>query len=154
MIRKPFAVRGLAALMLAATAKAGVYKIGDDVSGFKAPDQHGAEFTFTAGSAKSILFMTPGESGAVNPPTDPNWFKKHQALLVVNVSDMSAIKRGIGKSRLEAKPFRLMVIGDKATAGKFPIQNGRVTVLSLGDKGKITAIRFATPGKELQGLFP
>jgi hypothetical protein len=53
-------------------------------------------------------------------------------------------------SRLEAKPFRVCVIDDAAVAARFPNQRGKFTVLQLDDDGKIVAVRFAAPGKELK----
>ena len=142
----------LSLLLLAFSAGADVYKPGDSFIGFQAADQHGAAFTFKAGDAKFILFDTPGESGPSEQPQDAGWFDKNHALLLVNITDLSFLKRKIARSRLESKPFRLLVVDDENAAARFPTEKGKLTVLLLDDQGKITSIRFAAPGKEVQAL--
>jgi hypothetical protein len=133
-------------------SKADVYRTGDSLVGFSAPDQHGETVTFKAGDAKFILFDTPGESGESQQPKDPDWFAKNRALLVVNISELSMIKRKIARSRMKAKPFRMVVLDEKDKAERFPLQKGKFTVLMLDDKGSITDVKFAAPGRELQEL--
>jgi hypothetical protein len=145
---------GLFALIaFCAQATAEVYKPGDTFIGFKAVDQHDSAFTFKAGDAKFILFDTPGESGQSSAPSDASWFDKHHALLVVNISEFSYFKRKASHSRLESKPFRLLVLNDKGAAERFPRQPGKFTVLVLDPKGTITDVRYAAPGVELKALL-
>jgi hypothetical protein len=79
-----------------------------------------------------------------------DWFAKNQALLVINISQFSSIKRKIAKSRMKSKPFKMLIVEDKAVAAKFPTEKGKFTVVELDDKGTITAIKFAAPGPELK----
>lgn len=136
--------------LLPSVSNAEVYKIGDTFVGFSAPDQQGKANIFKAGDAKFILFDTPGESGESQSPQDPDWFAKNRALLVVNISEFSMIKRDIARSRMKSKPFKILVLDDKAAAEKFPVEKGKFTVLVLDEKGIITAIKFAAPGPELR----
>ncbi len=145
------AILGLLAFCL--PAKADPYAVGGSFVGFKAPDQHGVAYAFKAGDANFVLFDTPGENGESAGPQDPNWFTEHHALLIVNISQFSFIKRDIARSRLESKPYRALVVSDTSLAARFPIQAGKVTIFTLDNKGKITAIRYATPGKEVQDLL-
>lgn len=144
------AVLGLALVPLIAWSDR--YKVGDSFVGFAAPDQHGTAATFKAGDAKFILFDTPGESGESPQPQDPAWFSNHRALPVVNISELSFVKRKVARSRLAAKSFRLLVVDQKNVAEKFPRANGKFSMFVLDDTGNITAIKFAEPGKELQEL--
>jgi len=148
-MRLRLAMLATALTLLPLTALADSYKVGDDFIGFSAPDQHGAVTTFKAGDARTILFDTP-DGGDSQTPNDPAWFSKNQALLLINVSDFSALKRRMAASRMEAKPFRMLVVGDPAAARKFPIEAGKVTVLKLDANGRITAISFAAPGAEVR----
>ena len=84
---------------------------------------------------------------------DPQWFDKNHALLVVNISGLSAFKRRIARGRMESKPFRLLVVEDADAAARFPRQKDKFTVLRLDDRGSVTEIVYAAPGRELQDLF-
>jgi hypothetical protein len=130
-------------------AFADTYRIGDSFVGFSAPDQHGAVSTFRAGDARTILFDTP-DGGDSPAPSDPEWFAKNHALLLVNVSGFSPFKRRMAASRMESKPFRMLVVGDPAVAGRFPVQAGKFTVLKLDASGKITEISYAAPGADVK----
>lgn len=129
-----------------------IYKVGDSFVGFAAPDQHGTSVTYEAGAAKFVLFDTPGESGQARHPQDPDWFAKNHVLLVINISDLSAIKRKAARSRMKSKPFQMLVVEDKEQVARFPLQEGKFTVLVLDDKGTISAIKFAAPGDELKAV--
>jgi hypothetical protein len=134
-------------------AKADVYKAGDSFIGFSAPDQHGTNVTFKAGDAKVILFDTPAATGSSQPSPEPDRFAKNHVLPVVNTSDLSFLKRKVAQTRMAAKTYRLLVVDNKSIAGRFPVQNGKFTVLLLNEQGVITDIRFAAPGKELRELL-
>jgi len=143
------AILAIAFVVLPLTAFADAYKVGDSFVGFSAPDQHGAVTTFKAGDAKTILFDTP-DGGDSQTPNDPAWFSKNQALLLINVSNFAPFKRRMAASRMESKPFKMLVVGDEAAAGRFPVQAGKFTVLKLDAAGKITAISYAAPGADVK----
>ena len=151
----PFRIAFAVALFIATTtiAKAAAYKTGDSFVGFSALDQNSAAFNFKAGDARFILVDTPSERGASPQMQDPDWLSKHRALLVVNISDLSFIKRRVAQSRMKSKPFRMLVVDDPQVAKKFPREEGKFSVLLLDEKGTITAVKFAPPGKELQDLI-
>lgn len=134
-------------------AKADVYKAGDSFTGFSAPDQHGADVTFKAGEARVILFDTPVANGESRPSPEPDWFVKNHVLPVVNISDLSFFQRKAAQSRLAAKTYRVLVVDNKSIAERFPVQDGKFTVLFLSERGVITDIRFAAPGNELRALL-
>ena len=134
-------------------ARADVYKAGDSLIGFSAPDQHGADVTFKAGDAKVILFDTPAADGTSQPSPEPDWFAKNRVLPVVNISDLSFLKRKVAQTRMAAKTYRLLVVDTKSVAERFPVQQGKFTVLFLNERGVITDIRFAAPGQELRELL-
>src|SRR5437867_1907286 len=137
-----FRMAGLCLLWCMAAAAA-AFQTGDSFVGFQAADQHGKSFSFKAGEAKLIIVDTPGESGASEGVKDPEWFAKNQALLVVDISDLSFFKRGVARSRLQSKSFHLLVVDDKSVAARFPKQTGKLSVLFVDPQGKITAVRFA-----------
>lgn len=143
---------GLVLMTLSFTARAQVYKAGDSFVGFKAADQHGTAFTFKAGSTRFVIFDTPGEAPSESP-SDPKWLEKNRALMVINLTEFSAFKRRIARSRAAEKAFQILLVEDKDVAAKFPRQKEKFTVLLLDDQGKVTDIRFVTPGKELQALL-
>ena len=134
-------------------ARADVYKAGDSFVGFSAPDQHGADFIFKAADARVILFDTPAPNGEPQQSPEPDWFAKNHVLPVVNISALSFIKRNVAQTRMAAKPYRLLVLDNKSSAERFPVQTGKFTVLFLNERGIITDIRFAAPGQELQELL-
>lgn len=139
--------------LMSAVSQAGVYQTGDNFVGFTAADQHGTAFTFKAGAARFILFETAGESGASNPPSDPKWFDNHRALLLVDISELGALKRRVAGSRMASKAFKILVVENSEAAARFPKQKEKFTVLLLDEAGKITDIRYAAAGKELQDLL-
>jgi len=134
-------------------ARADVYKAGDSFIGFSAPDQHGADFTFKAGDAKVILFDTPAADGTPQQSPEPDWFAKNHVLPLVNISALSFVKRNVAQTRMAAKTYRLLVVDNKSIAERFPVQQGKFTVLFLNERGVITDIRFAAPGQELRELL-
>jgi hypothetical protein len=138
---------------IALVAKADVYKAGDSFIGFSAADQHGADAIFRAGDARVILFDTPAATGASQPSPEPDRFAKNHVLPVVNISDLSFLKRKIAQTQMAAKTYPLLVVDNKTIAERFPVQNGKFTVLFLNEQGVITNIRFAAPGKELRELL-
>ena len=113
-------------------------------------DQHGAELSFKPEDARFILFETPAEGRPSQAPEDPDWFQKNRALVVINLSQFSGFRRRAAESRIEGKPFRVCVIEEAAVAARFPSQNGKFTILQLDESGKIVAVHFAAPGKELK----
>jgi len=144
---------GLCLSLIGPTAMADPYKVGDSFNGFTASDQRGAAFTFKAGAYRFVIFEVAGETGSSTQPKDPNWFENQRAMLLVDVSDLSSFKKRIAKSRMESKPFKILVVDDKDAAARFPKQKEKFTVLLLDDAGKIANIRFVAPGKELQDLL-
>ena len=134
-------------------ARADIYKAGDSFVGFSATDQHGADVTFRAGDARVILFDTPAATGSSQPSPEPDIFAKNHVLPVVNISDLSFLKRKVAQTRMAAKTYPLLVVDNKSVAGRFPVQNGKFTVFLLNEQGVITDIRFAAPGKELRELL-
>jgi len=134
-------------------ARADIYKAGDSFVGFSAPDQHGADVTFRAGDARVILFDSPAATGASQPSPEPDKFAKNHVLPVVNISDLSFLKHKIAQTRMAAKTYPLLVVDNKSIAGRFPVQNGKFTLLFLSEQGIITNVSFAAPGKELRELL-
>ena len=144
---------GLSLLLIGLPAAAGPYRTGDSFNGFAAADQRGAPFTFKAGAYRYIIFETAGETDSSAQPKDPDWFENHHAVLLVDITELSAFKRRIARSRMESKPFKIVVVDNKDAAARFPKQQEKFTVLLLDETGKITDIRYAAPGKELQDLL-
>ena len=140
-----------AAISLA--ARADVYKAGDSLIGFSAPDQHGTVVTFRAGDARAILFDTPAATGASQPSPDPDRFAKNHVLPVVNISDLSFLKHKVAQTRMAAKTYPLLVVDNKSIAERFPVEQGKFTVLFLNERGVITDIRFAAPGTRIAGAL-
>ncbi|MBN8245977.1 MAG: hypothetical protein J0L84_00885 [Verrucomicrobia bacterium] len=127
-----------------------VFRVGGPFSLPQGTDQHGKELAFSSKEYRTVIFDTPGDSGAAEPPKDPQWFQNNQALMVVNISGFSGFKRRIARSRMESKPFRILVMEDADLAARFPRKEGTLTVIRVDEQGLITAITFAAPGKELQ----
>src|SRR5262245_22473391 len=145
--RRFFSGAGLC-LLWCVSAAAAAFQAGDSFVGFTAEDQHGTSSTFKAGDARFIIVDTPGETGTSEGVVkDPDWFNKNHALLVVDISDLGFLKRGVARSRLKSKPFHLLVVDDKKVSERFPKQQGKLTVLMLDPQGKVTAVRFVAPGK-------
>jgi hypothetical protein len=74
-------------------------------------------------------------------------------LPVVNISDLSFLKHKVAQMRMAAKTYPLLVVDNKSIAGRFPVQNGKFTLLFLSEQGVITDIRFGAPGNELRELL-
>lgn len=139
----------LSCMLVASASIAEMYEAGRDFSGFQAVDQNDVAFAFKPGDTRIILFDTPGDSAPAEQPQDPAWLTKRRAVLIVNMSDFSFVKRHIALTRLEAKPFRVLVVDDKDVAARFRTVEGKLTAILLDEKGTITEIRFISPGEEL-----
>ena len=59
----------------------------------------------------------------------------------------------VAQTRMAAKTYRLLVVDNKSIAERFPVEQGKFTVLFLNERGVITDIRFAAPGQELRELL-
>ncbi len=146
-----FWIGGLLLFGTAATSfSAELFQVGDPLTLPAGVDQHGQPLSFDPKEFRAVLFDTPGESGDAESPKDPQWFQKNQALMIVNISGFSAFKRRIARSRMESKPFRILVLEDADLAARFPQKEGALTVVRVDAQGAITAIVFAAPGQELQ----
>ncbi len=140
-------------LLVGPRSQAAPYQQGDSFVGFAGEDQQGTAITFKAGGARFVIFETPGEGGSTAQPSDPHWFDEHQVLLLVNISELNIFKRRIARSRMKAKPFRIVVVDQKDTTARFPQQEGKCTILLLDEKGLISGIRYAVPGKQVQEVI-
>lgn len=134
-------------------SSADTYKVGDSMVGFSAPDQHGTTVTLKAGDAKFVLFEVPAGNSDSQPAPASDWLTTSHAVLVMNISGFSSLKRKVAHSRLESEPFQILVLDDRDLAAKFPVEKDKFTVLVINEQGVITAIKFAARGPELKAVL-
>lgn len=153
MSRAPgFLSVGLFLFLAGALQAADPYKAGGKFEAFTASDQRGNAYTYQPGACRFVIFEVAGEAGASSQPSDPNWFDTHRAVLVVDISGLSTFKRRIARSRMDAKPFKILIVDDADLAARFPREKDKFTVLTLDDQGQIVSVRFASAGQELRDL--
>ncbi len=142
----------LATLSLAAAP----YRVGDTFEAFTTKDQHDRSFTYTGGSRLIIVSFEMGSGKAANSyfEEQPAGFLDQQkALFIANIHGMPGIGRAFALPKMRKYPHRILLADAENFLVRYPTEEDKLTVLTLDEAGKITAVRFINPKKELAGLF-
>lgn len=146
----------LLALVSFAPAFADVYKPGDAFEGFSTKDQHDKAYSYEGGVRLVIVAFTMSPGKAANAffekqPAD--FLAKHHAVFISNIHGMPGIGRAFALPKMRKYPHRILLADAEHFLDRYPSQEDKLTVLSLDQAGKVTAIRFVDPAKELAGVF-
>ena len=132
------------------------YRVGDTFEAFTTKDQHDRTFTYTGGSRLIIVSFEMGSGKAANgyfEDQPAGFLDQHRALFIANIHGMPGIGRAFALPKMRKYPHRILLADAENFLARYPAEEDKLTVLTLDDAGKITAIRFIHPKKELAGLF-
>ncbi len=146
----------LLALLAGTAAFADVYRVGDAFEAFATKDQHDKTYAYEGGARLVIVAfaMSPGKAANSFFEKQPaDFLDKHQAVFISNIHGMPGIGRAFALPKMRKYPHRILLADAEHFLDRYPTQEDKLTVLSLDPAGKITAIRFVNPAKELAGVF-
>lgn len=145
-----------AALPLRAVDAPTPYAVGDMIAAFTLRDQHDQAFTYTGGARLVIVSFSMGTAKAANAffqrqPAD--FLVEQRALFLANIHGMPRFVRSFALPKMRKYPHRILLVEAEDFLARYPQQPDRLTVLTLDESGKITAIRDIDPQTELPSLF-
>jgi len=127
------------------------YEKGQKVDTFKAEDQYGVAFTFEPGSTRFLLVSHDMETGkkanAILTALGKEALPAKKAVYVANIHGMPGIGRMFAIPKMKKYSHRIILGDDAELIAKFPVQEGKVTVLKMSS-GKVESISYWTPGTD------
>ncbi len=143
-------------LLTAVAAAAAPYRVGDTFERFTTRDQHDKPYTYEGGARLVIVAfaMSPGKAANAFFEKQPaDFLQRHQAVFISNIYGMPGIARTFAMPKMRRYPHRIILADAAHFLDRYPSEEDKLTVLSLDEAGKITALRFVDPAKELAGVF-
>lgn len=145
-----------AALLGTSAFAAQPYKPGDVLTAFTVKDQHEQSYTFTPGPRTLIVSFTMGDGKDANgyfagQPAD--FLRQHEALFIADIHGMPAIGRFFALPKMRKYPHRILLGDDEHLLDRYPVQDGKLTLLRLDPQARITAIEFIDAKKDLPAVF-
>jgi len=133
-------------------------RVGDPLPGFTIKDQHEQEVAVEPGSSVRhlVVSFTMGTGKGANSYFEnkgAGWLEEHEAAFVANIYGMPGIGRMFALPKMRKYPHRILLGDDEHLLTRYPEQKGKLTVFDLAADGRITAIRFLDPDRELDQLF-
>lgn len=149
-----FAVAGL--FLGASVFAADAYKVGDTLVTFTVKDQHDQPYTFVPGPRVVLVSFAMGVGKDANgyfakQPAD--FLAQHQAVFIANIHGMPGIGRFFALPKMKKYPHRILLGDDEHLLDRYPVQEGKLTVLRLDAAAKITAVEFVDAEKNLPAVF-
>jgi hypothetical protein len=156
ILLRRFATLALLSLSAACAHAADLYKTGDALVPFTVKDQHEQPFTFTPGPRTLIVSFSMSVGKDANgyfarQPAD--FLTQNSTLFIANIYGMPAVGRFFALPKMKKYPHRILLGDDENLLTRFPIQDGKLTVLRLDQTAKITAIEFVDAEKQLPTVF-
>jgi hypothetical protein len=144
----------LLALSVACAHAADAYKTGDALTPFTVKDQHEQAFTFTPGLVIVSFSMSVGKDANGYFARQPAGFlAQNQTLFIANIYGMPAIGRFFALPKMKKYPHRILLGDDEHLLDRFPVREGKLTVLRLDPSARITAVEFVDAENELPAVF-
>lgn len=149
-----FVVAGL--LLGASVFAADAYKVGDTLVSFTVKDQHDQPYTFAPGPRIVLVSFVMGVGKDANgyfakQPAD--FLAQHQTIFIANIHGMPGIGRFFALPKMKKYPHRILLGDDEHLLDRYPVQEGKLTVVRLDAAAKITAVEFVDAEKELPSVF-
>lgn len=142
--------------MQAATPPA-AYQVGDTFVPFSTQDQHGKAFTYEPGAARLVVVafaMSPGKAANAFFEKQPAGFlEQHRALFISNIHGMPGIARTFALPKMRRYPHRILLADAEGFLARYPEKEDHLTVLTLDEAGKITALHHVDPKQGLPDVF-
>ncbi|MGL5016936.1 MAG: hypothetical protein ACRDBP_02300 [Luteolibacter sp.] len=127
------------------------YADGSKVEPFTAKDQFENAFTFKPAETKFLLVSHDMETGkkanAVLSPLGKDFLGSKKAVYMANIFGMPGIGRMFAMPKMKKYNHTIILADDEALIARFPVQAGKVTVLTLSN-GKVGSIAYWTPATE------
>lgn len=146
----------LVLLLSAATLGAAPYQKGDLFEPFATKDQHDRAYTYEGGARLVIVSFEMGAGKAANgffEKQGADFLDRHHAIFIANIHGMPGIGRVFALPKMRKYPHRILLADAEGFLARYPEQENKLTVVSLDDAGKVTAIRFVDPKKDLAAVF-
>lgn len=145
---------GLAlALTVAGTLSAfsAPYDKGQKLETFQAQTQHGQAFTFKAADTRFLLVSHDMETGkkanAVLTTVGKENLDKKKVVYLANIHGMPGVGRMFALPKMKKYSHTIVLGDDEKLIARFPVESGKVTVLSLAG-GKVSSVKYWNPGAE------
>lgn len=155
-LARRLAAFALLALSFACAHAAELYKTGDTLEAFTVKDQHEREFAFKPGPRAVIVSfsMSVGKDANGYFAAQPAGFLDQQnTLFIANIYGMPGIGRFFALPKMKKYPHRILLGDDEHLLDRYPVQDGKLTVVRLDPAAKITAIEFVDAEKGLPAVF-
>lgn len=146
----------LAVLSFGLLRAAEPYKAGDTLDAFSVKDQHERDFTFTPGPAAVIVSFSMGVGKDANgffAKQPAGFLEQNKTLFIANIYGMPAIGRFFALPKMKKYPHRILLGDDEHLLDRFPVSEGKLTVIRLDPSAKITSVEFVDPEKDLPAVF-
>ena len=134
-----------------ALSLAAPYTTGQRVESFNAKDQHENAFTLKPADTRFLLVSHDMDTGkkanASLTALGKDYLTSKKAVYVANIHGMPGIGRMFALPKMKKYSHRIILGDDAALIAKFPVESGKVTVLTLAD-GNVQSIKYWTPGTD------
>jgi len=156
-IRFPLLLLGLMFLLpTRGAAAAATYAVGDTFAAFSTEDQHEQAYTYPGGARTVVVSFAMGTGKAANGYLEKQgaaFLAEHRALFIANIHGMPWIGRVFAIPKMRKYPHRILLADEEHFLDRYPMQEGRLTVLRLDGSDRITAIEFVDPEKDMAAIF-
>ncbi len=157
-LRNLLALLALTATLTAADQPAAPepYKIGDTFAAFTVNDQHEKPYTFAPGPKMLLVshVMSVGKDTNTYLAKQPaTYLDDHGAIYLANIYGMPGVGRFFALPKMKKYPHRILLADDEHLLDRHPQKKNHLTLFRLDAAGKITAIEFIDPEKDLPGAF-
>ncbi|MBL9203157.1 MAG: hypothetical protein JNL39_21790 [Opitutaceae bacterium] len=145
------------ALAFAATlAAAEPYKAGDKFEGFACKDQHEKDYSYVGGARRIVVAFEMGSGKAANAYFEKQpaaFLDQEKTLFISNIHGMPGIGRMFALPKMKKYPHRILLADSENFLVRYPRKEDHLTVLTLDDAGKVTAVDFVNPKKAMAEIF-
>ena len=135
----------------ATSVVAAPYEVNQAVAPFDSKDQHEQAFTFKPADTNFLLVthdMATGKSAnAVLTEIGQDKLAARKVVYMANIFGMPGIGRFFAFPKMKKYAHRIILADDAELITRFPVSEGKVTVLALSG-GKVTSIKYWNPASE------
>ena len=137
-------------MMLAATTvwAAEHLRVGDSLPAITGKDQHGETFELSAAVTSVVISFDMATARAANTylaDQGAGFLDRHRAAYIANVHGMPGVGRFFALRKMRRYPHRIVLSEAEHTLDPFPRQEGHLTVMKLGNDGRVVSVDFWDP---------
>ena len=137
--------------MIAGTAGAQQYEVGQKVEVFEAKDQHDAAYKLDSKTRFLLLTNDMSTGKKANGKLDQKgaqYLPQNKAVYVANIHGMPAIGRFFAFNKMKKYSHRIIYADTEKFMAPFPVKKDMVTVLKLNAKGEVLKVSYWKPATE------